>query len=98
MLGHHGGAVVLADRFEQLLEDGVGDGAHQLADLRGVEMRAAIRGDGRAGDGLVHDGERVAHGAVAGFGQQGEGGVVGGDLFVLGDRAQLADDVVEAHG
>ncbi len=61
-------------------------------------MRTAIRADGCAGDGLVHDGERVAHGAVAGLGQQGECGLVGIQLFVGRDRAQLPEDVVEAYG
>ena len=84
--------------FEESLEDRIRHGAHQLANLPGVEMRAAIRADGCAGDGLVHDGERVAHGAVAGLGEQGERGLVGVELFVVGDRAQLREDVVEAHG
>ncbi len=63
--------------------------AHQLANLSGVEARLAVD-NRRAGDGLVHDAERVAHGAVAGFGEQGERGFVGVDAFVLGDAAQLA--------
>ena len=33
------------------------------------------------GDGLIEDGESVAHGAVAGFGEQGESVVIGFDFF-----------------
>ena len=65
---HHFGGVVGVDGIENTLEDGVGDGSHQLADLGGVEAGVAVL-DGRAGDGLVHDGEGVTHGAVACFGQ-----------------------------
>ncbi len=52
----------------------------------------------RGGDGLVHDAERVAHAAVAGFGEQVEGGGVGEDVFVEGDLLELAEDVVELDG
>ena len=52
----------------------------------------------RRSDGLIHDGEGIAHGAVAGFGEQGEGGVVDVELFLGGDGAELADDVVELDG
>ena len=54
--------------------------------------------DGSRGDGLVHDGKRVAHGAVAGFGEQGECVVFGGDLFVIGDLRELGENVVELDG
>ena len=57
-----------------------------------------LRAHGRRGDGLVHDGERVAHGAVAGLGEQGERGVVGVDAFCVGDGAQLAEDVDQLDG
>ena len=52
--------------------------------------------DGR--DGLIEDGERVAHGTVAGFGEQGEGVVVGFDFFARDQVAQLGDDGVELDG
>ena len=39
--GHHFGGVVGVDGFEDALEDGVGDGAHQLANLGGVEAGVA---------------------------------------------------------
>ena len=67
--GHHFGGAVGVDGFEDALEDGVGDGAHEFADLRGIKPRVALI-TGRGGDGLVHDGECVAHGAVAGFGEE----------------------------
>jgi hypothetical protein len=35
--GHYFGGVIGVDGFENALEDGVGDGSHQLADLGGVE-------------------------------------------------------------
>ena len=95
---HHFGGVVGVDGFEDALEDGVGDGAHQLANLGGVEAGVAGSSVWRGGDGLVHDGEGVAHGAVAGLGEQGEGGIVGEDAFGGGDGAELAEDVGELDG
>ncbi len=91
------GGAVGVDGLEDAFEDGVGDGAHELADLGGVEAGAAIE-NGRAGDGLVHDAEGVAHGAVAGFGEECEGAFVGIDAFVFGDAAELAEDVGELDG
>ena len=79
------------------LEDGVGDGAHEVADLVGLQDGAAVF-DGRGCDGLIHDGERVAHGAVTGFGEQGESCVFSDDFFVLGDGFELGEDVVELDG
>ena len=78
---HHFGGAVAVDGLHHPLEDGVGDGAHQLANLGGIQPGMAVLRLGRAGDGLVHDGERVAHGAVAGLGQQGERGLIGGDAL-----------------
>ena len=52
----------------------------------------------RGGDGLVHDGERIAHGAVAGLGEQRERGFVRGDAFGGGDGAELGHDVVQLDG
>ena len=95
--GEDVGGVVGVDRGEDLLEDDVGDAAHEGADFVGGE-RGYTTFNGRRGDGLVHDGERVAHGAVAGFGEEGEGRVVRGDVFGGGDGAELADDVVELDG
>ncbi len=53
---------------------------------------------GSRGDGLIHDGECVAHGAVAGLGEEREGGVVGLDAFRVGDGAELAENVDELDG
>src|SRR5581483_6209848 len=85
-------AGVARHRAEHLLERLGGDRAGQPAH--------GLRGDlaGGRGDGLVHDAERVAQGAVAGLGEHGEGGVVSRDCFASGDVAQLAHDFVELHG
>ncbi len=91
------GGAVGVDSLQDAFKDGIGDGAHKLADLGGVEAGAAIE-NGRAGDGLVHDAEGVAHGAVAGFGEEREGAFVGVDAFVLGDAAEFAEDVGELDG
>ena len=44
---------------------------------------------------MIEDGERVAHGAVAGFGEERESVVVGLDFFARDKIAELADDVVK---
>ena len=64
------------------------------------EIANRVGGDTSAGgsDGLVENREGVAHGAVAGFGQQCEGVIVGFD-FLAGDQvAELGDDGVELDG
>ncbi len=91
------GGVVGVDGGEDLLEDDVGDGAHEGADFVGGECRDAVVDRG-GGDGLIHDRQSIAHGAVAGFREEGECGAVGGDVFGGGDGAELADDVVELDG
>ena len=45
-VGHDFGGLVLAHGLQHVLEDGVGDGAHQLANLRGVEARRGRRRSG----------------------------------------------------
>src|SRR6266849_3679616 len=60
-----------------------GNGAHQLL------HHFSSQGIAAAGDGLVHDGERIAHGTVAGLGQQGDSIAVGLDLFLFGDGGEL---------
>ena len=80
------------DGVHHVFEDVGTDRADQSAHHIGAERVAAT------GDGLIHDAEGVAHGAVAGFGQHGERVVVGGYALLLGDVAQLADDVVKADG
>ncbi len=94
---HQFGALACGHGFKQAFEDGVGHCAHELANLLGGENWMA-RFDRGGGDGLVHDGERVAHGAVAGFSEQGEGGVLGGDLLLGGNHLQLGENVVEFDG
>ena len=100
--GHHFGGAVAVDGLQDALEDGVGDGAHELADLGGVEAAWPVvhrRAQRRGGDGLVHDGERVAHGAVAGFGEQSESAASSAcDALGVGDGAELAEDVDELDG
>ena len=95
--GHDLGGAVLVDGFQDPFEDGVGDGSHELADLLGVEAGDSVFERG-GGDGLVHDAEGVAHAAVAGFGEERQGGFVGVDAFVGGDGAELAEDVDELDG
>ena len=97
-IGHDFGGVVGVDGFEDRSKTTLGTVPISSRICAASRARAAIGFDGRAGDGLVHDGERVAHGAVAGFGEQRERGVIGGDVFGGGDGAQLAEDVVELDG
>jgi hypothetical protein len=67
-------------------------------ECRGSVLSGGCRHKLRRGDGLVHDGEGVAHGTVARFGEQGQGSVIDFDLLLIGDGTKLADDVVEADG
>ncbi len=78
--------------MHHLFENVGGRGADQIAN--------GVGGDASAGgsDGLVENRERVAHGAVAGFGEQGESIVVGFDVFARDQVAQLGDDGVELDG
>ena len=82
-------ALPLRHCLHHLFENVRRRGADQIADRIGGKLSA------RGSDRLIEDRERVAHGAVAGFGKQGEGIVVGFDLFARDQIAQLADDVVE---
>src|SRR5207245_2752459 len=102
------GAVAFADQVVDLAEDfftpafgyGLhhlfknvsGGGAHQVTDRVGGNFSAG------GGNGLVEDGEGVAHGAVAGFGEQGQRIVVGFDFFSCDQVAQLGDDGIELDG
>ncbi len=83
-----------ATALKQPLEDGIGNRAHELADLRGGKDRAVLL-DRRRGNRLVHDGERVAHRAVSCLGQQGKGRIFSVDFFFDGDHLQLGENVVE---
>ena len=63
------------DVYKRQLKNSVGHCAHQLANLcRGEHSFAILHR--RRGDGLIHDGERVAHRAVTRLGQQGQRGDV----------------------
>ena len=66
-------------------------GADQIAHGISGELSAGRR------NRLIENRQRVAHGAVAGFGQQSQSIVIGFDLFSPDQIAQLADDVVELH-
>ena len=90
--------LLAATASRTLLVDDVGDRSHQLADLRRRRVRGRPSSTGRGGDRLVHDGERVAHGAITGFGQQRERGSSATMSSAFGDVAQLPDDVVELDG
>ena len=93
----HGRALPLADEFQHAFKDSVGHGSHQLADFFAVELGLAFH-QGCAGDGLVHDGERIAHGAITGFGQQGQRLRISQDSFLERNLRQLGHDVVELDG
>ena len=94
--GDHFGGLVRVDALQDSLEYRVGDGAHEFANLSGVQAGDAVF-QWSAGDGLIHDGERVAHGSIAGFGQEGEGGIVGFDAFLGGDAAEFLENVDELY-
>ena len=96
-LRHQLGALPGGDRFQQPFKDGVGNRAHQLANLRRVQLWAA-RLDGRRSNRLVHDRERVAHRAVARLGQQGQSAILGVEPFFFGDHLQLRQNVLELDG
>ena len=48
--------------------------------------------------GLVENGERVAHGTVPSFGDQGQRVLIGFDFFARGEIAQLSKDFFETDG
>ena len=85
-------AAAFGNRLHHLFEDVGGSGADQVADRVGGDASAG------GGDGLVEDGESVAHGAVAGFGEQGESVIIGFDFFAGDEVAQLGDDGVKFDG
>ncbi len=97
-LSHHRCALTRSDRLQQVLKDGIGHRAHQLANLDSGENGAIVRVDGGRGDGLVHDAERVAHRSVAGLGQQGQRGFFRFDIFLRCNHLELREDVVELDG
>ena len=88
------GGIVARDGLEYLFKDRVGHRAHQLADFCRGEFGLAIDRRCRR-NRLVHDGERIAHGAIARLRQQSERGFVGKHTLVCGNAAQLVQDVVE---
>ena len=102
------GTVALADEVVDLAKNFVacatGHGLHDFFEnVRGGgadQVAHGVGGEPSAGgsNGLIENGERVAHGAVAGFGEQGESVVVGFDVFARHQVAKLADDGVELHG
>ena len=84
--------VPLGDGLHHLFENVSGRGADQIANRVGSDFSAG------GSNGLIEDGERVAHGTVAGFGEQGESVVVGFDVFARDQIAKLGDDGVELDG
>src|SRR6185369_17522031 len=77
----------LHDAFEHFRVDGSDQPANHFS----------AQGIPDASDRLVHDAERVAHRTVTGFGEHGESIIVDLNAFLLRDRTQLSDDVVEFH-
>src|SRR2546423_4343386 len=102
------GTVALADEVIDLPKNlfalPFGDGLHHLFEnvSRGGADEIANRVGGNTsaggGDGLVEDGESVAHGAVASFGEQGKSVVIGFDLFARDEVAQLGNNGLELYG
>src|SRR5579864_5405964 len=102
------GAVTFTNKMINLAKNffapSIGDGVHDLFEdvSRGGADQIAngIGGDFSTGgcDCLIENGKRVAHGAVAGFGEKGEGIVVRFDFFAGNQVAQLGDDGVEFDG
>ncbi len=84
-------AGVARDRFHYVFQNFGRNRAHQPTHDLGAQRRAA------AGDGLVHDAERVSHRTVARLGQQRQRVVVCSNVLLRGNTAQLRNDVVEAH-
>ena len=85
------------DGFKNPLEDSVWNSSHQLANLCGIESWAPVF-NRSAGNGLVHDGERIAHRTIAGFSQQSQRCLVSVDVFVARDRANLRKDIHKLYG
>ena len=108
LAGEVRGAVALADQMVDLAENifaaAFGHGLHHL--LENVsggganEIANGVGGDASAGggDGLVENRERIAHGTVAGFGEQGESVVVSFNVFARDQVAQLRHDGFKLHG
>src|SRR5580658_476383 len=78
--------------LHHLFQNVRGRGADQIADRVGRDASAG------GSDGLVENRQRIAHGAVAGFGEQGESVVIGLNVFAGDQVTQLGDDGVELHG
>ena len=78
-----------------------GHGPHQLFKNlrahRANQPQHQLSGEGRAtaGDGLVHDGKCIAHGAVPGFGQHGQCVIISLNVFFFADGAKLGNDVIK---
>ena len=75
------------------------DRAHEPSHLGGRQDRS--RGPlehSAARDRLIHDGEGIAHGSVPRLCQQGERILFRLNIFLCSQVAQLAYDLVEAHG
>ena len=94
---HQLGALPDSDGFQQPLEDGIRNRPHQLANLR-REQPWPPGLNGRRGDGLIHDRERVAHRAIACLGQEGQSTLLGVEAFFLGDHLQLRENVLKLDG
>ncbi|OEZ64813.1 hypothetical protein JAB2_39240 [Janthinobacterium sp. HH100] len=89
--GQQVGAILLRQRVEQAHEVGLVERAQHA--LHGIERDFA----GRIRDGLVRQGQRIAHGTVGALGQQAQGRLFEGDAFLPQDIVQVADDVAGRH-
>ncbi len=90
-LPQHFVACAPSDRLHHFLENVRGCGPHKITHR--IRRDPSRRGCNR----LVENRQRIAHGAVPGFGQEGESIVIGLDLFASHKIAQLSHDVVKLH-
>src|ERR1700733_7259100 len=82
-------AAALRNGLHHLLENVRGSGSNEVTN--GICGEAG----GRGGDGLIEDGERIAHGSVASFGEERKSVVVGLNFFPGDEITELTDDIVK---
>src|ERR1700733_6244429 len=82
-------AAALRNGLHHLLENVRGSGSNE------VTNRFCGKAVSRGGNGLIEDGGSIAHGSVAGFGEEGESVVIGLDFFAGNEVAELGNDVIE---
>ena len=84
-------SVVGRQRIEQRVDFVAPGDAEHVVHARRADLAAAVR------NGLVGDGERVAHGTCRGLGNRLQGGWLGGDVLRLQHLRQLRLDRLRQH-